>query len=179
MSRAFSQAKPKGEERRAILQAIQTQMRASHHRRGDQVRKRVSGAGSHDQARTPEARIHVGSVAKLVRSTGSVAIVAVGRPTTSHTMVMIGVRERSAGSTSRGCKSRGFSTSAGGTMWSAPLRSWRSTSAFGSICISTGSLAAGYVKAYASFRQAWSALLGSSVGLRTIVVPHQRDSNLS
>ena len=26
MSRAFSQAKPKGEERRAILQAIETQM---------------------------------------------------------------------------------------------------------------------------------------------------------
>jgi hypothetical protein len=56
MSRAFSQAKLKGEERRAILQAIETQMQQVIIDGVTQVRKRVSGAGSHDQAWAREAQ---------------------------------------------------------------------------------------------------------------------------
>jgi hypothetical protein len=56
MSIAFSQAKLKGEERRAILQTIETQMQQVITDGVTQVRKRVSGAGSHDQAGTHQAK---------------------------------------------------------------------------------------------------------------------------
>jgi hypothetical protein len=56
MSIHFSQAKLKGEERRAILQAIETQMQQVIIDGVTQVRKRVSGAGSHDQTRTLQAQ---------------------------------------------------------------------------------------------------------------------------
>ncbi len=60
MSIPFSQAKLKAEERRAILQVTQTQMQQVIIDGMTQVRKRVSGAGSHDQARTVKAQSTLG-----------------------------------------------------------------------------------------------------------------------
>ncbi|HWZ20649.1 MAG TPA: hypothetical protein VNW73_17775 [Ktedonobacteraceae bacterium] len=56
MSIPFSAGKLKAEERRAVLQAIETQMQQVIIDGVTQVRKRVSGAGSHDQAWTREAK---------------------------------------------------------------------------------------------------------------------------
>jgi hypothetical protein len=56
MRRTFSQAKLKGEERKAILQAIETQMQQVIIDGVTQVRKRVSGAGSPDQAWAAQAQ---------------------------------------------------------------------------------------------------------------------------
>jgi len=81
---------------------------------------------------------------------------------------MIVTHERRAGGMWRGCKCRGLRVNAVDTMWYATPPPWRSIGAFGWIWISRCSLAQVCAKACASFRQQWSAVLESSVGLRTI-----------
>src|SRR5260221_13904781 len=89
-------------------------------------------------------------------------------PTNSPVMgITVGTWKR-GGVSWRTCRFRCWSANSACTTWRSTGQSSRNSSVFGWIWIKTCSLAAACAKACASLRERWRAILGSSVGLRTI-----------
>src|SRR6266567_1417235 len=123
----------KGEERRAILQPIETQMRASHHRWGDLGPPGVSGAGSHDQAGTRHPQSPSDQQPGPSDRLKVALTVARAMPISSPATAITAAVWKPDGGTWMWYGCRCWHASEARTTWWRSLPSWRSISATGSM----------------------------------------------